>query len=127
MKHLAIFDEKTTKKVLLGEKTLDLRLSQNRIAPFGRVSSGDLVLVKKSGGDVIGEFKVRRVITYDNLSKEQIAKIKKDYNRFLKMDSLYWHEKEDAKFGTLIFMEKFQPTLLPLKIKKRDQRGWVVL
>jgi hypothetical protein len=127
MKHLAIFDPKTIHKIFNGEKTVDARFSKNRIAPFGTIAAHDMVLIKESGGEVVGEFEVLRIISYDNLSREQISKIRRDYNKQIKMDSLYWHEKEDAKYGTLIFMENVQPVLIPLHIRKHDRRPWVVL
>jgi len=127
MKHLAIFDQKTIQKIFNGEKTIDARFSKHRIAPFGVIASRDTVLIKLSGGDVVGEFEVQSVITFDNLTPEKIQKIKRDYNRNIKMDPLFWHEKEQAKYGTLLFIENVQPVLIPLAIKKRDMRPWVVL
>jgi len=127
MKHLAIFDKKTIQKIFSGKKTMDIRLSRRKVLPFGHISSGDKILIKETGGKVLGEFNAARVISYDNLDSVQLEKVKRDYNRFIKMDSLFWHEREDSKYGTIIFIDKVQPVLIPMFFKKRDRRPWMVL
>ena len=127
MKHLAIFTDEAIKNIFSGKKVIDSRFSQRKIAPFHMIESGDLVYIKKSGGKVVGQFMVKRVISFDNLSSDLIDKIKKDYNRFIKSDKYFWGDRTEAKYGTLIFIEQVQPVLIPIVIEKRDRRPWVVL
>jgi len=56
-----------------------------------------------------------------------IIKIKKDYNKWIKADKFFWLEKREAKYGTLIFLSRVQPCLLPMKFYKSDRWPWVVL
>ena len=48
--HLAVMVEPYLSRVLDGSKTIESRFSRKKIAPWGRVSSGDVVVLKKSGG-----------------------------------------------------------------------------
>ena len=103
MKHLAIFKEQGAEKILSGQKTIESRFARRRIAPFGLVSSGDLVYIKPSGKDIIGQFRVKKVIFFD---LGQVS----------------------HRYVTLIFIgESTRFITSPIKLKKKDQRGWVVL
>ncbi len=128
MKHLAIFKGGGAEKILSGEKSIESRFSKGRIAPFGSVSTGDLVYIKPTGADLIGQFKVKKVIFYDGLGKVGIEEIKEKYGDKLAVDENYWKNKENCKYATLIFIgESAKFITSPIKLKKKDQRGWVVL
>jgi|SRR3989344_4544565 len=128
MKHLAIFKGQGAEKILSGEKTIESRFASRRIAPFGLITSGDLVYIKPSGGQIIGQFRVKKVIFYDGLEPGEIKEIRERYEKELAVDESFWTGKDKCKFGTLIFIgnsEKFITS--PIKLKKKDLRGWVVL
>lgn len=116
MKHLAIFKGRGADKILSGEKTIESRFARRRIPPFGVISSGDIVYIKRSGRDIIGQFKVKRVIFFDGVDA---AEVKKNYGQ---------EAKENCKYGSLIFIGQSSRFITsPIKIKKKDLRGWVVL
>ena len=48
--HLAVFSEPYLSFVLDGVKTVESRFSRVRCAPFQQIRSGDIILVKQSGG-----------------------------------------------------------------------------
>lgn len=128
VKHLAIFKGDGAEKILSGSKTIESRFSRGKIAPYGAISAGDLVYIKKSGRDLIGQFKVKKVIFYDGLGVEDIGEIKEKFGKELAVDEGYWKGKENAKFGTLIFIGESSRFLTsPIKLKKKDLRGWAVL
>lgn len=128
MKHLAIFKGDGAEKILIGKKTIESRFSKVKIAPFGVISSGDLVYIKSSGKDIIGQFRVKKVIFFDGLEVLDIRKIREQYNKELSIDETYWQSKEKSKFGTLIFIGNSSRFITsPIKIPKKDLRGWVVL
>ncbi|MBI2597107.1 ASCH domain-containing protein [Candidatus Daviesbacteria bacterium] len=128
MKHLAIFKEDGADKILSGEKTIESRFSRRRIAPFGQVSSGDLVYIKPAGKEVIGQFRVQKVIFYDGLGIEEIREIREEYGKKIAVEESYWKGKGDCRYGTLIFIgESVRFITSPIRLKKKDQRGWVVL
>lgn len=127
-KHLAIFKQGVGEQILNGTKTVETRFSKMKIVPFGQISAGDLVYIKPSGKDIIGEFRVKKVIFFDGLDKEEINEIRLKYNGGIVADEGYWERKMVSKYATLIFISQSTPFITaPLKILKKDLRGWVVL
>jgi predicted transcriptional regulator len=132
-KHLAIMNKSAAEAVLSGLKTIETRFSQNRIPPFNTVSAGDLVYIKPPGEDIIGQFRVKKVIFYDNLEAGDLEKIRSEYGKEISMgdkelDQKYWQDKKTSRFGTLIFIAESERFITsPVKIKKSDMRGWLVL
>ena len=66
--HLAILYPVWIELILDGSKTIESRFSKVRCAPFGKVSTGDTVYLKVSGGPVKGHFTVADVTTFENLT-----------------------------------------------------------
>jgi hypothetical protein len=132
-KHLAIFSQSAVKEIFAGKKIVETRFSQKRIAPFAQVSAGDLVYIKPSGEDIAGQFLVSKVIFFDNLDELDWQFIKSHYQKYLslgskELDFAYFQQKVEAKFGTIIFINRVEQFIVsPIKIEKKDKRGWVVL
>lgn len=127
-KHLAIFKGNGAEDILMGKKTIESRFSKARIAPFGVISVGDLVYIKPSGKEPIGQFRVQKVISLDGLTLEDLGSIKKTYGKGIAADESFWALKQDSKYGTLIFIGQTNRFLTsPVKFTKKDLRGWVVL
>src|SRR5206468_594901 len=95
-KHLGIFSKEHIKEIFDGKLLIDLRFSQKRIPPFGLIARGDLVYIKQSGGDVIGQFKVKKVISFDGLDFN-------DWEIIIKLGTKKI-KKNSAKYLTLIYM-----------------------
>lgn len=127
-KHLAIFKGRAGELILSGKKTVESRFSRIKNPPFGVISSGDLVYIKPSGKDIIGQFRVKKVFFYSGLEKEDLREIKKRYGRQSAVDKTYWTNKSDCNYGTLIFIgDSSRFITSPIKFPKKDLRGWVVL
>lgn len=127
-KHIAIFKGDAAEKILQGIKTIETRFSKSRIVPFGVVSVGDLVYIKPSGEDIIGQFRVKKVIFYDGLTTEDIKAIRTSFGKEIAAGEEYWKGKEDAKYATLIFIGNCDRFITsPVRYTKKDLRGWVVL
>lgn len=127
-KHLAIFKGQTGEKILSGEKTMESRFSRRKNPPFGVVASGDLVYIKPSGKDPIGQFRVQKVFFFDGLSENDLNDLQKRYGKEISAEENYWEAKKNSKYGTLIFIGEVDPFITsPLKLSKKDLRGWVVL
>ena len=128
MKHLAIFKGEAGENILSGKKTIESRFSRKKTVPFGQVSSGDLVYIKPSGKDIIGQFRVKKVIFFDGFEERDVKEIKLKYEREIVADENYWKSKESSKYLTLIFIGDSNRFITsPIKIPKKDLRGWVVL
>lgn len=132
-KHLAIMSSKMAEAVLLGKKTVESRFSLSKIPPFGQISKGDLVYIKLPGGEIVGQFRVEKAIFFDGLEPKDIDKIKDEYQSRLSSsdseeDRRYWKDKKKSHYASLIFISNSERFITsPLKIKKKDQRGWMVL
>lgn len=127
-KHLAIFKGNRANLILSGKKTIESRFSKRRDPPFGQISKGDLVYIKPSGKDPIGQFRVKKVFFIDGLEEGDVKEIREKYDKWLAVDEDYWKGKETCRYGTLIFIGEVDPFITsPVKIPKKDLRGWVVL
>lgn len=128
MKHLAIFKGNAGEDILLGKKTIESRFSKVKKPPFGIVAAGDLVYIKPSGKEIIGEFRVKKVIFFDGLTAEDLEMIKKTFGWAIAQANDYWEKVKNARFGSLIFIGDCTCFITsPVRIKKKDLRGWVVL
>lgn len=124
--HLAIFVPPYLDYILSGKKTVESRFSANKCAPYGRVNRGDVLLLKKSGGPIVGLCQVSNVWTYQ-LDSESWKDIRNDYAESLcAQDPDFWTDRKHASFATLMRI-KHAVSIEPIFIDKHDRRGWVVL
>lgn len=128
MKHLAIFKGEAAQLILTGKKTIESRFSTRKSVPFLQISAGDLVYIKPSGKDIIGQFRVKKVFSFDGLTPVDVLDIKKKYGLDMAVDETYWIKQTNARYGTLIFIGEVDAFITsPIKIPKKDLRGWVIL
>jgi hypothetical protein len=127
-KHVAIFAGGLAEKILTGEKTVECRFSKKKITPFGEVNAGDLIYIKPSGEEIIGEFRVKKVIFIDGLLEEDIEELKKAYELQIAASESFWEKVKDSKFVTIIYIGQSERFITsPIRFTKKDARGWVVL
>lgn len=127
-KHLAIFKKGVGEQILDGTKIIETRFSQMKLPPYGVISAGDLVYIKPSGKDIIGEFRVKKVIFMDALNEEDLKDIRQRWGDQIAADEAYWKKKETATYASLIFIAQTTSFITsPVKFSKKDLRGWVVL
>ena len=126
-KHLAIFAPSYIEKILTGEKTVEGRFSQPKIAPFETVKKGDIIFLKESGGKVLGQAEVDNVLYYENLDGETLGKIRREYQGDFMVDDKFWEAHAKARFATIIFLKKPERFISSPPLRKRDRRPWVVL
>lgn len=120
-KHIGIFSSIELEKIFNGQIQTIIRLSQKRIAPFSQVQIGDLVYLKLSGGEIKGQFLVKKVIFFEGLEEMDVDLIKKLTSQKIIL-------KEKTKFLSIIFMDQIEQFITsPIKFKKTDQRAWVLL
>ncbi len=127
-KHLAIFSpNQLIEKIFRSIKTVDGRLTQDRVAPYGLVKKGDTILIKISGGPVLGQVEVDNVLFFELTDGELLGKLRKEYGADMAVDDRFWELKREARFASIIFLTKPKRYLTALKFKKRDRRAWVVV
>lgn len=123
--HLAIFVEPFLSYVLDGKKTVESRFSAVRCAPYRRVTPGDVLVLKASGGPVRGLSLVDHVWCYD-LDSETWPQVKAFEDALCATDPSFWANREAASYATLMRLAHVRP-VADVPFKKRDRRGWVVL
>lgn len=127
-KHLAIFKKGVGERILDGTKKIETRFSKMKLVPFLQISAGDLVYIKPTGKDIIGQFRVKKVIFMDGMEIDDIKEIKETKGVEIAADEEYWERKKTSKYASLIFIGQTTPFITsPIKFNKKDQRGWVVL
>lgn len=124
--HLAIFTEPYLGFVLDGRKTIDSRFSVHRIAPFNQVGDGDIILLKRAGGPVVGICQAGNTWFY-KLDPDSFADIVEKFGKAIcPIDQHFWDDRRHAGYATLIRLERVT-RIAPFALQKKDRRGWVVL
>lgn len=126
--HLAIFSEPFLTLLFSGEKKIESRFSINKISPFGKVAPRDIILIKESGGDILGLFRAEKVIYFSNLKQEKVENLNTTWGGDIKwdIDPYFLEEKKSSRFLTLIWVAEV------LKIprvtsNKNDRTSWVTI
>ena len=123
--HLAVLVEPYLSLILEGKKTIESRFSVNRHAPFEQVEKGDIIILKKSSGPVVGICKVADAWFY-RLDPATWPEIESYAAALCMDDSLFWKEKRGASYASLMRIEGIV-RVPSFDIDKLDPRGWVVL
>jgi len=124
--HLAIFVEPYLEHVLAGRKTVESRFSIRPQAPYRAVSPGDVLLLKHSGGPVVGLCRVTDAWFY-RLDPATWSSIRRDFTEELcAQDPAFWEARARAEYATLLRVGDVR-RIPALTCDKRDRRGWVVL
>ncbi len=124
--HLAVFIEPYLQLILEGHKTVESRFASRRFAPYEQAAKGDVVLLKQSGGPVVGLCSVAEAWFYKlnpdswNLITTRFAKA------ICPVGPEFWEERRNANYATLLRVEHVR-RLDPIPFQKRDRRGWAVL
>jgi ASC-1-like (ASCH) protein len=124
--HLAVLKEPYLQFILRGEKTVESRFSNRRCAPYRKVAKGDVLILKRQSGPILGLCRVSHIWFY-TLDVKSWQTIRKEFTAaLLAEDPNFWQDRESASFATLMSIENVQ-SLPPIDCKKRDRRGWVII
>jgi hypothetical protein len=110
--------------MLDGKKTVESRFSSVRCSPFRKVSKGDVILLKKAAGPVVGVCRVNAAWFYE-LDPDSFNAIKRDFSHAICPEGPdFWRHRENASFATLLSISDVA-RVTPFTVGKRDRRGWV--
>lgn len=124
--HLAVLNEPYLTRIIEGQKTVESRFSIHRQPPFGRVSEGDLLLLKRPSGPVIATCVVDYVWDYE-LKAGQLDEIRSLFaTRLCADDPEFWQARSEKNYATLMRVNNVIE-IEPISCEKRDRRGWVVI
>jgi ASC-1-like (ASCH) protein len=113
--------------LLSGRKRVESRFARRRRLPYGRVSPGDEVYFKVSGGYIIGRSRVARVRQFDALTPRAIDTLRRRYNQAIKAPDAYWDARRDCRYGVLIWLRGFSRRVRRIPVPRQYGSGWVVL
>jgi predicted transcriptional regulator len=125
--HIAIFVGDAIERILSGEKTVEGRFSISKIAPYGKVKKGDIILLKQTGAKIIGQVEVDNVLYFDQLDGQKIGRLRKEYSDEMKMNDNFWQDKQRSCYASIIFLKNPRKYLTPLNYHKSDRRAWLTM
>ncbi len=126
-RHLAILREPYLSRILAGEKTIESRFLRVRAAPYGCVTAGDTLLLKRASGPIVATAQAARVATFDELAPAHVAALLERYAAELCLDDDLRARAQSSRYAVLIWLTDVAPISDPPIIFKRDRRAWVVL
>jgi hypothetical protein len=96
----------------------------NRRPPYLCVQPNDYILLKRSGGPVVG-LTLAKSVEFCRLSPSVLADIRSRLaRRLFALDDKFWEIGSEKHYVTLI--ELGDPVKIePLAIDKRDRQGWI--
>lgn len=126
--HLAVFAEPFLSMMFEKAKTIESRFSVNQVAPFGQVFKGDVVIIKKSAGEIAGSFLVGEVLSFSNLNSARISELNQVYGKKIgwDIDPEFLKDKSDANFLTLMEVAKIK-SCRPFATSKKDRTAWSIV
>jgi hypothetical protein len=125
--HVAIVDAATATKLASGHKRIESRLARHRRLPYGRVSKGDRIYFKVSGGNIIGLSRVRRVLHFDDLTPPDIDALRSRYNPAILASPRYWIRRRHCRYGVLIWLSSFCRRRSTFRVPRQFGNGWLLL
>ena len=101
---------------------MESRFSLRRFAPFERVESGDIILLKRSSGPITGICRVVDAWFY-HLDAVSWITIRKEYMAvFVSRDPVFWERRRSAAFASLVRIADVR-TITPVAFHKGTNEG----
>lgn len=120
MNHVAIMNPKlgSIEKILSGQKIIESRWSKYKIAPYGKIKSGDTVYFKYSGKSVTAKATVSKVLQFEKLNAEIFKHIVDNFGQSICLQNTQydaWYKSKN--YVTLIFLKNAK-SVKPFQIDK---------
>lgn len=122
--HMALMVEPYLSYILSGEKTIESRFSMKKISPWHRVAKGDAIILKRSGGAIVGIFEASEVQFLQIESEDDLPKIRRQFNKQLCIEDDFWNQKKNSKYATLISISNLC-TFLPIPLHSKNRQSWI--
>lgn len=122
--HMALMVEPYLSYILSGEKTIESRFSMKKISPWHRVAVGDAIILKRSGGDIVGIFEASEVRFIQIERNDDLLEIKQQFNKQLCIEDDFWDRKKSSKYATLISISNLS-TFLPFSLHVKNRQSWI--
>jgi hypothetical protein len=126
--HLAIFNEPFLRLMYDNKKTIESRFSINNVVPYNRIFEGDMVFVKRSGGDIEAVFVAKEIWFLRNIDAVKIKYLEEALGDMIgwNIDPEFLSNKKYARYLTLIGISNL--IKIPhVSSEKKDKMGWSVI
>ena len=100
--HLVVLRKPYLGRILAGTKTIESRFSISPMPPFHCVTSGDVLILKKSGGPIVAVAEVKLAELHGPLRRPEIMLILERHRRILQLDDSFFSSIQDARYATLV-------------------------
>lgn len=109
-----------------GKKTIETRFSKRPCAPYQRILPGDIIVLKRAFGGIVGICMAERVWFY-RLDIKSLSLIQETFGPAIcPAGESFWDDLKQSAVATLILVGNVAE-VRNVQFKKRDRRGWVVL
>lgn len=122
--HMALMIEPYLSYILSGKKTIESRFSMKKNTPWNRVAVGDAIILKHSGGEIVGIFEASKVQFIQIESNYNLLEIKKQFNKQLCIEDDFWDQKKNSKYATLISISNLY-TFSPFSLHTKNRQSWI--
>lgn len=125
--HLVVVHQCYIDAMLVGEKSVECRLSRLRKPPFEEVAPGDLLWIKPPSRSICA-LAVAGECHYSLLERGQtLANVVAPFRKAIAVEKSFFENAQSwACFVSLIELTQVM-ALAQMRVLKRDQRAWVVL
>ena len=136
MHHVAIMKPswKLTEKVLSGEKGIESRWYKNKVAPWNRITAGDIVFFKNSGEPITIKTEVEKVMQFSDLTSSTVQEILDTYGSIdgieQRLIPSFFELFKDKRYCVLVFLKNAQALEKPFHVRKKGfgmQAAWMVV
>ena len=130
--HLVILRPPYLDMILRGEKTVESRLSRRRHPAASRCAPGDMLYLKRTGGDVEGRARVLRIDEYSGLDAGALRALAEQWaGRVARTEpaDCYQRRRQDARhalFFTLADVERIHIPAAALPRNLSWASAWIV-
>ncbi|MFA5797732.1 MAG: hypothetical protein WC916_06915 [Candidatus Woesearchaeota archaeon] len=130
MHHLAIMHKQFLDKIIAGTKTIESRWYVTKRAPYGKITVGDVIYFKLSGGPVTTKASVQDALFFD-LNHTPITELYHKYGRAIGFNDLKEMNEfaKNKNYCTLAFLEDVKP-ITPFAINKTgygNANAWIIV
>jgi hypothetical protein len=122
--HIAVLKRSFLNRILDGSKSIEYRGNKLGCAPHGRVSAGDPVFLKQSGGPVRGLAYVDWVEARIQPTREEVYELISRHARGLGFFAL---PRWPISHVSLVALKNVHSLDLPFRVKQSGRSAWLVL
>ena len=132
MNHLVILRPPYLDMILRGEKSVESRLSRRRHPAATRCAPGDVLYLKRTGGDIEGRARVGRIDAYEGLDREGLRALAEQWaGRVAATDGDDWYQriKQDARHALFFTLTEVERIRIPAAALPRNlpwASAWIV-